>query len=45
MALLLALLFTTKPIVGKGYMYPVYPFNKKALGDLLLRKPINKRNT
>ena len=43
--IMLVLLFTTKPIVGKGYMYPLYPFNAKDLGKLLVRKPINKRNT
>ena len=44
-AIMLVLLFTTKPIVGKGYMYPLYPFNAKDLGKLLVRKPINKKNT
>ena len=43
--IMLVLLFTTKPIVGKGYMYPLYPFNAKDLGKLLVRKPINKKNT
>ena len=43
--IMLVLLFTTKPIVGKGYMYPVYPFNARDLGKLLVRKPINRKNT
>ena len=45
MVLLLVLLFTTKPIVGRGYMYPVWPFNKEALSRLLIRKPINRDNS
>ena len=39
------LLFTTKPIVGRGYMYPVWPFDKEALSRLLIRKPINRDNS
>lgn len=45
MVLWLVLLFTTKPIAGKGYMYPVWPFDKKALGRLMVRRPINRDNT
>jgi stage V sporulation protein AF len=45
MVLLLVLLFTTKPIVGRGYMYPVWPFNKEALSRLFIRKPINRDNS
>ena len=45
MVLLLVLLFTTKPIVGRGYMYPVWPFDKEALSRLLIRKPINRDNS
>jgi len=45
MVLLGALLFTTKPIGGEGYLYPLWPFDAKALGRLLVRKPINKDNT
>lgn len=43
--ILLILLFTTKPILGKGYMYPLIPFNGKELGRLLLRQPINRKNS
>ena len=43
--ILLVLLFTTKPIVGRGYMYPICPFNAKDLGRLLVRHPINRDNT
>jgi len=44
-AVILLLLFTTKPIVGKGYMYPVWPFDARALGRLLVRRPIDKKNS
>lgn len=39
------LLATTKPMVGKGYLYPLVPFNGKALRRLLVREPISKDNT
>ena len=39
------LLCTTKPLVGKGYLYPLIPFNGKALLRLLLREPISRDNT
>jgi len=41
----LALLLTTKPISGRGYLYPLFPFNAKALGRLLVRRPISRDNT
>ena len=44
-ALLVVLLVTTKPILGKGYLYPLYPFNGKALGRILVRQPIDKDNS
>lgn len=34
----------TKTVTGQCYLYPLIPFNGKALANLLLRKPINKRN-
>ncbi len=43
--LIAVLLFTTRPILGKGYMYPLWPFNWTALKRLLVRQPINKDNT
>ena len=43
--ILLVLLFTTKHIVGRGYMYPLYPFNAKDMGRLLVRHPVNRDNT
>ena len=43
--IILLLLFTTKPIAGKEYMYPLYPFNGKKLFSLLIRRPISSKNT
>ena len=42
---ILVLLATTKPLVGHGYLYPLIPFNGKALRRLLMREPINADNT
>ena len=42
---IVAILASTKPIVGKGYLYPLCPFDKKALRALLIRKPISRENT
>ena len=42
---ILVLLATTKPIAGKGYLYPLIPFNGKALRRLLIREPISRDNT
>ena len=39
------LLATTKPLVGRGYLYPLIPFNGKALRRLLAREPISRENT
>jgi len=39
------LLASTKPILGKGYLYPICPFDAKALGRLLVRQPINRKNS
>ncbi len=44
-AILIVLLATTKPILGKGYLYPLYPFNGKALGRILMRQPIDRDNS
>ncbi len=41
LVLIAVLLFTTKTISGKCYLYPLIPFNAKALVSLLIRKPIN----
>ena len=37
-------LATTKTVTGRRYLYPLIPFNKKALGSLIFRKPISKYN-
>ena len=42
---ILVLLATTKPLVGKGYLYPLIPFNGKALWRLIAREPISRDNT
>lgn len=42
---ILVLLATTKPLVGKGYLYPLIPFDGKALRRLLIREPIHFDNT
>ena len=42
---ILVLLATTKPLVGRGYLYPLIPFNAKALRRLLVREPISRDNT
>lgn len=42
---ILVMLATTKPLVGKGYLYPLLPFNGKALRRLIIREPISRDNT
>ena len=42
---ILALVAVTKPLVGKGYLYPLVPFNGKDLKALLHRRPIRRDNT
>ena len=42
---IIALLASTKPIVGEGYLYPLCPLNKKALFALFVRRPISRDNT
>ena len=39
------LLATTKPLLGKGYLYPLIPFHAKALRRLFFREPISRDNT
>ena len=36
---------STRPLVGKGYLYPLIPFNGKDLRALLHRRPISRDNT
>ena len=42
---ILVLLVTNKPIAGRGYLYPLIPFDAKALRELLIRRPISRENT
>ena len=42
---ILLLLATCRPIVGPGYLYPLIPFNGKALRRLLTREHISRSNT
>ncbi len=35
----------TKTITGRGYLYPLLPFNAKTLSRLLIRHPISRDNT
>ena len=39
------MLVSNKPIAGRGYLYPLIPFNAKALRELLVRHPISPENT
>ncbi len=34
----------TKTVTGQCYLYPLIPFNGKALASLLLRKPLSQKN-
>ena len=43
--LIFVLLVTAKPLVGKGYLYPLVPFDAKSLRRLLIREPISRDNT
>lgn len=42
--IMLILIVTTEPLAGH-YLYPLYPFNAKAMKHLLFRQPISKDNT
>lgn len=44
-AIVLVQMFFTKTVTGRGYMYPLIPFNAKTLSRLLVRHPISKDNT
>ena len=39
------LIGVTKPLAGKGYLYPLIPFNGKEMKALLHRRPIRRDNT
>ena len=42
---MLTLMATVKPLVGKGYLYPLIPFDGKKLKRLLHRAPISRDNS
>ena len=44
LALMVVLIVTTQPLAGR-YLYPLYPFNWKAMKHLLFRQPIHRDNT
>lgn len=44
MGIMLIMLVTTRTAVGGHYLYPVIPFDRKALIRLLLRQPISRHN-
>ena len=44
MALMLITLVTTKTVAGGRYLYPLIPFNGRALCRLLWRQPISRHN-
>lgn len=44
-AVILGLIASTRPLVGRGYLYPLIPFNGRALLALLHRRPISRENT
>ena len=44
-AFTLVLIATTKPLVGRGYLYPLIPFDRKKLKHLLYRCPISRDNS
>ncbi len=39
--IILTVIATTKTLCGYTYLYPIFPFNRKALKGLLFRQPIN----
>ncbi|NLU23303.1 MAG: spore germination protein [Clostridiales bacterium] len=45
LTLTVILIVTTRPIGGKGYLYPLIPFNARAMRALLTRRPISRENT
>ena len=42
---ILALIASTRPLMGKGYLYPLIPFNGKDLWALLHHRPIDRNNS
>ena len=44
MLLIVVEIATTKTVTGQSYLYPLIPFNGRALANLLLRRPISNKN-
>lgn len=44
-AVILTLIATTKPLAGRGYLYPLIPFDGRALWAVLHRRPAGRENT
>ena len=42
---ILALIASTRPLIGKGCLYPLIPFNGKDLWALLHHRPIDRNNS
>ncbi|MGN1479301.1 MAG: spore germination protein, partial [Acutalibacteraceae bacterium] len=45
LAAVILMIAFTNTVSGKNYLYPLIPFNAKAMSSLLIRKPINKNNS
>ena len=44
-AIVFALIATTRTVSGRGYLYPLIPFNAEKLRRLLIRRPISSQNS
>ncbi|MBE7008028.1 MAG: spore germination protein [Ruminococcaceae bacterium] len=44
-AVIVLLLATNRPIAGRSYLYPLVPFDGRALRALLVRRPVSRENT
>lgn len=44
-AIVFALIATTRTVSGRGYLYPLFPFNAEKLRRLLIRRPISAQNS
>ena len=42
---ILALIASTRPILGRSYLYPLIPFNRQAMWNMLHRRHIDRNNT
>ena len=45
LAIVILVIAITDTVAGKSYLYPLIPFNIKAITSLMIRKPISKDNT